>query len=138
VPPFIQLPDFAFTPCCDLHDTCYMTCGMAKAHCEKAFGQCLKAHCKKNYNGNGNVTLSWFWCVDPLFLWARSIGECISTADTFVMGVEMFGCQGYQASQQQGCECLPKADASARYASYLKDFRLTYNGTELSEDLVTK
>lgn len=117
VPPFIQLPDFTFTQCCDLHDTCYMTCGVSKAYCEKAFGQCLKAHCKKAYNGNG---------------------ECTSTADTFVMGVEMFGCQGYQESQQQGCECLPKADASARYASYLKDFRLAYNGTELSEDLVRK
>ena len=64
--------------------------------------------------------------------------ECTSTADTYVMGVEMFGCNGYQESQAHGCECLPKAEASTRFANYLKDFRLTYNGTELSEDILRK
>jgi len=50
----------------------------------------------------------------------------------------MFGCQGYQSSQEQGCECLPQFDAKERFASYLKDFRLTYNGSELSGDIINK
>ena len=57
VPPFIQLPDFQFTKCCDLHDTCYMTCGMSKDGCEKAFDKCLKAHCKAAYPGSASP---WF------------------------------------------------------------------------------
>ena len=109
VPPFIQMPDFAFEKCCDLHDTCYMTCGVSKAFCEKEFEKCLIGHCKRSYKGNA---------------------ECKSTASTFVMGVEMFGCTGYQESQQEACDCLSDgAKTVERFAEYTSSFYAAYNST---------
>jgi len=110
VPPFIQMPDYTFTKCCDLHDTCYMTCGVSKAKCEKAFDKCLKTHCKSAYAGDS---------------------ECVSTADTFVMGVNMFGCNGYLGSQDEGCECVADGAATSRFAAYIDDFYRTYNATKI-------
>ena len=88
----------------DLHDTCYMTCGVSKAKCEKAFDKCLKTHCKSAYAGDS---------------------ECVSTADTFVMGVNMFGCNGYLGSQDEGCECVADGAATSRFAAYVDDFYRT-------------
>lgn len=119
MPPFIQLPDFQFTKCCDLHDTCYMTCGVSKEFCEKEFEKCLKSHCKKQYKGNG---------------------ECKSTADTYTMGVKMFGCVGYQGSQADSCECMSASSvAEQNFAEYAHAFYAKYNGTHpLPEAMVAK
>jgi hypothetical protein len=35
----------AFEPCCDLHDACYMACGIPKQTCEAYFGRCMKKKC---------------------------------------------------------------------------------------------
>ena len=112
VPPFIQLPDFQFTKCCDLHDTCYMTCGMSKDGCEKAFDKCLKAHCKAAYPGSA---------------------DCTQTADTFVTGVQMFGCQGYLGSQAESCECVAKDRAPGRFREYVDAFYAAYNRSKTSD-----
>merc|ERR1719198_1757425 len=89
-----------------------MTCGVTKDRCEKEFGKCLKAHCKATYPGDG---------------------ECTQTADTFVMGVKMFGCQGYLGSQEEGCDCVASEEAPARYRAYIEAFYAVYNKSRVEE-----
>ena len=74
--------------------------------CEKSFGSCLKKHCKAKYPGNE---------------------ECISTANTFVMGVTAFGCNGYQESQVIGCECVAPAKAEEHTEKVVTNFFAKYN-----------
>merc|ERR1712086_655133 len=114
VPPFIQLPDYTFEKCCDQHDSCYMACGVPKETCEKAFGKCLRRHCKAQYAGND---------------------ECASTASTYVMGVTAFGCNGYQESQKLGCECVKQPQARAHTEKVLTNFFAKFNATKTPEDV---
>mmetsp|Transcript_1034 Transcript_1034/g.2072 ORF Transcript_1034/g.2072 Transcript_1034/m.2072 type:complete len:212 (-) Transcript_1034:192-827(-) len=114
VPPFIQMPDFSFEKCCDNHDSCYMSCGVSKDECEKSFGSCLKKHCKAKYPGNE---------------------ECISTANTYVMGVTAFGCNGYQESQVIGCECVAPAKAEEHTEKVVTNFFAKYNKTKTPEEV---
>jgi hypothetical protein len=114
VPSFIQLPDFQFEKCCDLHDACYQSCGVQKEECEKYFERCLKSHCRETHPGNE---------------------ECVGTANTFVAGVRMFGCNGYQTSQESSCECVPAKDARAANERALTSFYKRYNSTKTTSEI---
>jgi len=114
VPSFIQLPDFTFEKCCDHHDACYQSCGVKKGDCEVHFDRCLKKHCKSAYPGNQ---------------------ECLGTASTFVTGVRMFGCNGFQNSQDSGCQCVEKTEVASANEQVLKAFYSQYNTSKTAEDI---
>ena len=116
VPSFIQLPDFKFEKCCDSHDACYQACGASKNDCERDFQKCLKAHCNSRYKGNG---------------------ECKKTAQTFVTGVKMFGCNGYQESQAIACDCVSRSKADSRNSAVLRKFYDRFNSSKTDEDIGT-
>ena len=72
VPPSMRdgLGDYShFETCCDLHDTCYMSCGVHKQFCETEFGKCMKTMCKRKFTNS-----------------AKKQQECNSLADMFMMG----------------------------------------------------
>lgn len=77
-----------FTYCCDRHDTCYAMCGISKDYCENDFNKCMKSLCKTNFSKNM---------------------ECKDAAEMYFMGVSMFGSNGYEESQYEYCQCIPKA-----------------------------
>jgi len=78
--------DEKFTPCCDVHDICYDTCGNSREKCDSAFKKCLQETCKSSTNPS----------------------QCKQTADTVIMGTSMFGCGAYQESQKKACICVQK------------------------------
>ena len=59
----------------------------------------------------------------------------MGTADTFVMGVSMFGCGGYQGSQEIGCQCVPKAEADSANLRSLQLFYARYNESKTPEEI---
>jgi hypothetical protein len=114
VPSFIQLPDFQFDKCCDLHDSCYMSCGINKNDCEADFNRCLKRHCKDAHKGNK---------------------QCEDVANTFVTGVRMFGCNGYVSSQATGCTCVEKEKVHEHNQQVLTNFYQRYNQSKTQEEI---
>jgi secretory phospholipase A2 len=127
VPPMLRdsIGDYRhFTQCCDLHDTCYMTCGMTKEWCDADFGKCMKRTCSATRRNNNNND---------------ALKQCTSMADMFVLGVSMFGCDGYTGYQQEGCDCLPSSQATKRVYQYATEFYAAYNGTQsLPDHIVSK
>ncbi len=107
-----------FEVCCDLHDACYMSCGVHKPLCEGEFQKCMKHQCKKMKS-------------------KRRSQECESMANLFVTGTSIFGCKGYMELQDEGCDCVARADAEARAKQYAEEFYATYNGTHALPDTFT-
>jgi len=124
VPPSIRqgLGDYsAFEPCCDLHDTCYMSCGVSKPFCETEFGKCMKSICQKKHKTN-----------------PQKRQECNGLADMFMMGTTMFGCGGYTELQKEGCDCLDHEEAEKRVNEYAREFYNTYNQTHSLPDKIVQ
>mmetsp|Transcript_110131 Transcript_110131/g.246161 ORF Transcript_110131/g.246161 Transcript_110131/m.246161 type:complete len:193 (+) Transcript_110131:76-654(+) len=48
-----------FKPACDLHDSCYSTCGMTKSACDDEFNINLAALCQSETTGLGNDCFKW-------------------------------------------------------------------------------
>jgi len=87
-----------------------MSCGASKAFCDKEFERCMKRDvCAKSNHASRQ--------------------ECNQLADMFVLGVSMFGCNGYQELQREGCECLDSSEAWDRTREYVEQFYSVYNGT---------
>jgi hypothetical protein len=101
----------AFNPCCDLHDSCYMSCGVPKQFCEKEFGKCMKEQCKDKSKNAGELH------------------ECNGKADLFMTGTTLFGCGGYVELQRDGCDCLSHDEAAKRIHQYAREFYEVYNQT---------
>lgn len=122
VPPFLResLGDYShFTPCCDLHDTCYMSCGATKSMCDKEFGKCMKRVCRSRFKVS-----------------KAKADKCVGLASTFEVGVSMFGCQGYSELQGEGCDCVSSGDAHGRVKEYAEAFYNTYNATHALPDTI--
>ena len=116
VPSFLQLPDFDFSVCCDGHDACYMTCGVPKEHCEKDFQVCMSALCGDKYDGEQKT-------------------ECEQTANMLVMGVRMFGCPAFVASQESACECVSKEEVLGKTRDALTRFYSRFNPDKTQEEI---
>lgn len=124
VPPFLRegLGDYShFTSCCDLHDTCYMSCGATKTMCDREFGKCMKKMCKSKHYNKGS---------------RDKAQKCNGMAQTFELGVSMFGCQGYSELQAEGCDCVSSHDAHSRVKDYAEAFYQTYNATHALPDSI--
>mmetsp|Transcript_64092 Transcript_64092/g.141237 ORF Transcript_64092/g.141237 Transcript_64092/m.141237 type:complete len:191 (+) Transcript_64092:71-643(+) len=48
-----------FRPACNLHDSCYSTCGMTKSACDDEFNINLAALCQSETTGLGNDCFKW-------------------------------------------------------------------------------
>ena len=73
------------TPCCDVHDMCYDSCGNSKKQCDKDFEECLLGVCTNPSSGTKD--------------------DCEGMANILSAGVGMFGCNAYQMSQKKACHC---------------------------------
>ena len=107
-----------FEVCCDLHDTCYMSCGVHKPLCESEFQKCMKHQCK---------------AMQP----KKRRKECDNMASLFVTGTSIFGCKGYMELQDEGCDCVSQTDAEIRAKEYAEEFYATYNGTHVLPEAFT-
>merc|ERR1712228_894056 len=84
-----------------------MACGARKKYCDDEFGKCLRHTCKSRSDAR----------------------ECKEMANMFVLGVNMFGCNGYMSYQKDSCDCLHPEDAQRRVREYANDFYSAYNKT---------
>lgn len=107
-----------FEACCDLHDACYMSCGVHKPLCESEFQKCMKHQCKAMHS-------------------KKRRKECENMASLFVTGTSIFGCKGYMELQDEGCECVSRVDAETRAKEYAEEFYATYNGTHVLPEAFT-
>jgi hypothetical protein len=113
-----------FHECCDLHDTCYASCGMDKQKCESDFGKCLKQTCGIKFEASTEKVKR---------------KECNGMAEMFTMGTSMFGCGGYTELQKETCDCLEPKEAEERVHEYATEFYKAYNQTHpLPDKLVEK
>ena len=87
-----------FTYCCDRHDACYSTCGIAKSFCEEDFGKCMEELCNTVFVNNP---------------------QCSSAAQVYQLGTTMFGGNGFQELQNEFCECVPKSNVQIQYTMLL-------------------
>jgi hypothetical protein len=116
VPPSMRsgIGDYShFHKCCDLHDTCYASCGIDKKRCESDFDKCLKRTCRTDFQS-----------ISP-----QKVQQCNDMADMFTMGTTMFGCGGYTELQKDTCDCLQPKEAEQRVHDYATEFYKTYNQT---------
>lgn len=113
-----SLGDYSlFEPCCDLHDACYMACGVPKPYCESQFQTCMIRACDDN-NDNSNK---------------KEKGDCKNMAGMFMTGTSLFGCNGYHELQQFGCDCVSPRKAFKRVEEYAHDVWKTFNTTHPDE-----
>jgi hypothetical protein len=116
VPPSMRdsIGDYThFTSCCDLHDTCYASCGIEKKRCESDFGKCMKRICQTKHESSSS----------------EKFKKCNGMADMFTMGTSMFGCGGYTELQKDTCDCLEPKEAEQRVHEYATEFYKAYNQT---------
>ena len=82
-----------FTYCCDRHDSCYQTCGIAKKFCEDDFGRCMSAMCSTAFASNS---------------------RCHQAAQMYKLGVSMFGGAPFQNMQGQVCDCVDDGEVAEK------------------------
>jgi hypothetical protein len=83
-----------FTYCCDRHDACYAICGINKQYCETEFTACMNRMCDTTFSSNK---------------------QCRDAAQTYSMGVTLFGSAAFDDTQKWACECVPFDQAKQRY-----------------------
>ena len=85
----MKLPDTIvdFTPCCNLHDVCYHTCGSDRHTCDIDFSQCMDDACH------------------AAGLPRDSLATCHSQSKMFGLGVSLGGCPPFLESQRDACHC---------------------------------
>ncbi|CEL99495.1 unnamed protein product [Vitrella brassicaformis CCMP3155] len=86
-------PEFAFEPCCDLHDACYEICGMARETCEDEFSSCMKKVCDGLTNEDDRA-------------------RCSNQQKLFVFGTTAFGCVSFLSAQKESCTCAEPSACS--------------------------
>ena len=85
----MKLPETVvdFTPCCDVHDVCYHTCGSDRHACDVDFAECMDAAC----HAGG--------------LAKDRLATCHSQAKMYGLGVSLGGCPPFLESQKDACHC---------------------------------
>ncbi len=81
---------------CDLHDSCFATCGTTRAECDLAFLANMLAVC-------ASLPPSESACVAPCLTFAAAYFDAVSLVDA----------DGYLAGQERNCLCTCEADTSA-------------------------
>mmetsp|Transcript_21141 Transcript_21141/g.55005 ORF Transcript_21141/g.55005 Transcript_21141/m.55005 type:complete len:285 (-) Transcript_21141:1019-1873(-) len=92
------------TPCCNLRQACFQTCGASKAKCEQLFEKCTNALCAQNHPGDSSKEES-----------------CKKTGNLYVTMSKIGGCRVWDAAQAAACECVDEADAMPRRTKTLTE-----------------
>jgi len=80
-------PSFSFEDCCNNHDLCYGSCyTVSKKDCDDNFYTCMYCSCYAEYN---DLTVDF----------------CLELACSYYQLVDEFGCDAFQASQDNTCLC---------------------------------
>lgn len=92
----IGAPEFSFGECCVQHDYCYPICGQNKRECDYEFYECMACSCMAEYD---NIISEQF---------------CLLLACLYFEAVDTFGCDAYEASQENGCYCPTDSSSNAK------------------------
>jgi len=105
-----------FDKCCNYHDVCYMSCGMARNTCDEEMKECLLGSCDRSWDKE----------------------ECEKMARMFYMHEKFYGCPHYRASQKDLCLCFAPEEAHERVRTYASEFFQVYNQTHMLPKNVDK
>jgi hypothetical protein len=112
---------FGLIGCCNAHDLCFSTCGMAFEECEERFERCMEGVC--SVATSQAVTKST---------------DCRGYATRFAALTREFGCSFHRSSVHGGedwapvCECTPTDQVAARMSGWLTEFHKEY-GSEVEQ-----
>lgn len=84
---------YEFTPCCDLHDACFDTCGTTHSQCQALFNRCMSKHCEKSEDKD----------------------QCEKNALVLDTATSLLGIGPFQSAQLDACSCVPRKEAVTRY-----------------------
>lgn len=108
---------FGLIGCCNAHDLCFSTCGMAFDECEERFERCMDGVCSA---GTSAATTT-----------------CRAHAARFSSLTREFGCSFHRSSVHGGegwdplCECTPTDQVAASMSGWLAEFHQEYgDGSE--------
>lgn len=94
-----------FTPCCNLHDMCFQTCGITHHQCETDFLKCMKQMCIDTYPDNKK-------CVQASKIW---------TLTTSILGTHLYKCY-----QDIFCICIDKQEEESHYKRFYKNVGIQF------------
>jgi hypothetical protein len=84
------VPDYKFTPCCDVHDLCYDNCANGKKeNCDSQFGSCMHSVCDK---------IPWWQPFDQY--------ACPRIADFYEWFVSTWGNSAFKSANTERCGCF--------------------------------
>lgn len=104
---------FGLIGCCNAHDLCFSTCGMAFEECEERFEQCMEGVC------SASTTVA-------------SSTACRAHATRFSALTREFGCSFHRSSvhgsegREAPCECTPAEQVTTSMTAWLADFHQEY------------
>ena len=111
---------FGLIGCCNAHDLCFSTCGMAFDECEERFERCMEGVCS---TGTSEAV-------------ARTT-DCRAHAARFSSLTREFGCSFHRSSVHGGegsdplCECTPTDQVATSMSKWLAEFHQEYgDGSE--------
>eukprot|EP00038_Savillea_parva_P031252 m.84239 g.84239 ORF g.84239 m.84239 type:complete len:282 (+) comp9587_c1_seq2:99-944(+) len=111
------------TPCCNLRQACFQTCGMVKAKCEDTFEKCTAALCAQNHPGDADGEAS-----------------CGKTAKLYVTMSKLGGCREWDTAQSAACQCVDDDRGLRRRRQTLEDIYKKVNKAKVDDvpDLAKK
>jgi hypothetical protein len=105
--------------CCNAHDLCFSTCGMAFEECEDRFERCMAGVCG---------------ALPPTP--AAAVADCQAQAVRFSSLTREFGCSFHRSSVhgdghwEPACECNPAEQVAARVGEWLAEFHREYGAVD--------
>jgi hypothetical protein len=97
--PECPMEGVCFTPACNAHDLCYVTCGSSRSACDDQFGRDLNAICRERFREG-----------DPHF------EHCLALAYIYWQAVVRLGQSFFDEGQISGCCCAAPEDSSSAVA----------------------
>jgi hypothetical protein len=84
--------DAELEQCCDAHDACYSVCNVTRSYCDDQMRRCLKLKCSMG----------------------GAPANCGQTAAMLSLGADRMGCNAFQSTQKDYCDCVSPAEAAQR------------------------
>lgn len=91
-----------FTQSCDVHDTCYGTCGNERNACDVALASSLAQACLATYKAQAAAALQGQQLLDEAII---GMAGCTATELILDTAVLAGGTASYNQGQQAGCQC---------------------------------
>ncbi len=84
------------------HDKCYDRCGVTRSSCDSNFQRCMSSQCSV-FSQRGSRG-------------RKEFDDCSEQARTFNTAARLLGCEAFQGSQREACECTFIQSAKAKLA----------------------